>query len=141
MIGALLDKLRHIRRRRIWSADQATGRRGEDLAHRFLRKRGYVIVARNHRLPSGDAEADLICRDGEYLVIVEVKTRETADFGPPDRAIGVDKQRHLGRIARAYARKAEIPWERVRCDVVTVILSNPPELNLLRGAVDLLKET
>ena len=62
MIGALLDRLRDIRRRKRWTHDQATGRRGEDLAHRYLRKQGFTIVARNYRLAAGDAEADQIGR-------------------------------------------------------------------------------
>ena len=102
-----------------------SGRRGEDLAHRFLRRPGYVIVARNYRLPTADGEADLIAWDGDTLVIVEVKARRSDEFGPPERAIGDDKRAHLRRVARAYARKTDTPWERVRCDVVTVILSAP----------------
>src|SRR5438552_1104175 len=127
MIGHALDWLRHTRRRRIWSADQATGRRGEDLAHRFLRRQGFTIVARNYRLASGDAEADLIAWEGETLAIVEVKTRESAAYGPPERAISPEKQRHLVRVAREYIRKTDTSWDRVRFDVVTVILADPPE--------------
>src|SRR5580658_7705271 len=123
MILTALDWLRQARRRKIWSATQATGRRGEDLAHRFLRRQGFVIVARNYRLGSGDAEADLIAREGETLVVVEVKTRESGEYGPPDRAIGEEKFRHMLRVAREYAAKTSTPWERVRFDVVTVLLS------------------
>jgi len=135
LLGTFFDHLRHIRRRRIWSPDQASGRRGEDLAHRFLRRQGFIIVARNYRLPSGDAEADLVAWDGDDLVFVEVKSRESADFGPPERAIGEEKRRHLLRVAREYTRKAQIPWEQVRFDVVTVILSKPPQLTLFRQAL------
>ncbi len=134
MIGTLLDKLRHIRRVRTWAADKAVGRRGEDLAHRFLKREGFTIVARNYRLSAGDAEADLIAWERENLAIVEVKTRKSVDFGPPERAIGDEKRRHLLRVARAYARKTEIPWARVRFDVVTVVLTNPPEIKLIRNA-------
>jgi Holliday junction resolvase-like predicted endonuclease len=63
-----------------------------------------------------------------------VKARQSDEFGPPERAIGDDKRAHLRRVARAYARKTETPWERVRCDVVTVILSGRPQLQLARGA-------
>jgi putative endonuclease len=134
MIGTALDFLRHARRRRSWSPGLATGRRGEDLAHRFLRRHGFTIVARNYRLASGDAEADLIAWEGDVLAIVEVKTRESGDYGPPERAVGPEKQRHLARVAREYVRKTDTPWEQVRFDVVTVILSDPPELTLFRGA-------
>jgi putative endonuclease len=134
MIGTALDLLRHARRRRVWSADLALGRRGEDLAHRFLRRQGFTIVARNYRLPSGDAEADLIAWEGEALVIVEVKTRASGAYGPPERAIGPEKERHLMRVAREYVRKTDTPWDRVRFDVVTVVMSDPPEVTLFRGA-------
>jgi putative endonuclease len=134
VIGTLFDTLRHARRRRIWSADLASGRRGEDLAHRFLRRQGFTIVARNYRLAAGDAEADLIAWEGDRLVFVEVKSRRTDEFGPPERAIGDRKRAHLLRVAREYTRKTELPWERVRFDVVTVILSQPPQIELMRDA-------
>ncbi len=135
MLMALLDRLRHHRRRSTWTADQALGRRGEDLAHRYLRGLGYTIVARNWRLPSGDGEADLIAWDAGELVIVEVKTRESAEFGPPDRAISPEKVRSLARIGRAWSRYSSA--SRVRVDVVAVVLTDPPELNLYRDAVDI----
>lgn len=134
VIGVLFDWLRHSRRRRLWTADLANGRRGEDLAHRFLRRQGFTIVARNYRLASGDAEADLIAREGDNLVIVEVKARASEEYGPPERAIGEDKRRHLMRVAREYARKTDTPWDRIRFDVVTVLFSDPPKLELFRAA-------
>jgi putative endonuclease len=129
------DWLRHLARRRTWTPAQALGRRGEDLAHRFLRAKGFVIVARNYRLSSGDAEADLIAWDGTTLVFVEVKSRESVDFGPPERAIGEEKRAHLLRIVREYTRKTETPWERIRFDVVTVVFSKPPKIDLIRNAL------
>jgi len=134
MIGTILDRVRHIRRRRLWDPDKAAGRRGEDLAHRFLRKQGYTIVARNYRLASGDAEADLIAREGEDLVIVEVKTRATDEFGPPEQAVNPEKRRHLMRVALEYARKTNTPWEHMRFDIVSIVLREPPEITLLRAA-------
>ena len=134
MILSVLDSLRHVRRRRLWDRDKASGRQGEDLAHRFLRKQGYIIVARNYRLSSGDAEADLIAREGGDLVIVEVKTRATDDYGPPEQAVNPEKRRHLMRVAREYARKTDTPWEQVRFDIVSIVLREPPEITLLRAA-------
>ncbi len=138
MIATLIDWLRHIRRREVTTADLALGRRGEDLAHRYLRRAGYTIVARNYRLAAGDAEADLIAREGPDLVIVEVKTRQSGEYGPPERAIGPEKQRHLVRVAREYARKTDTPLDRVRFDVVTVLLADlkkvRPEITLFRRA-------
>ena len=134
MILSALDSLRDARRRRLWDRDKASGRRGEDLAHRFLRKQGYIIVARNYRLSSGDAEADLIAREGEDLVIVEVKTRATDEYGPPEQAVNPEKRRHLMRVAREYARKTDTAWERVRFDIVSIVLREPPEITLLKAA-------
>jgi len=134
LILSALDSLRDARRRRLWDRDKASGRRGEDLAHRFLRKQGYTIVARNYRLSSGDAEADLIARDGEDLVIVEVKTRASDEYGPPEQAVNPEKRRHLMRVAREYARKTDTPWEQVRFDIVSIVLREPPEITLLRAA-------
>jgi putative endonuclease len=113
------------------------GRRGEDLAHRFLRKAGFTIVARNYRLAAGDAEADLIARDGEQVVIVEVKTRVSEEFGPPDRAVDFEKQRALRRVAREYVRKTGTPEDRVRCDVVTVVLGARVNIEHFKDAVRL----
>jgi putative endonuclease len=134
VILTILDQLRHARRSRIWDRDKASGRRGEDLAHRFLRKQGYTIVARNYRLSSGDAEADLIAREGEDLVIVEVKTRATDEYGPPEQAVNPEKRRHLMRVAREYARKTDTAWEQVRFDIVSIVLREPPEITLLKAA-------
>ena len=134
MILSGLDSLRDARRRRTWDRDKASGRRGEDLAHRFLRKQGYTIVARNYRLSSGDAEVDLIARHGEDLVIVEVKTRATDEFGPPEQAVNPEKRRHLMRVAREYARKTNTPWEHMRFDIVSIVLREPPQITLLRAA-------
>ena len=134
MILSALDSLRDARRRRLWDRDKASGRRGEDLAHRFLRKQGYTIVARNYRLSSGDAEADLIARESENLVIVEVKTRATNEYGAPEQAVNPEKRRHLMRVAREYARKTDTPWEQVRFDIVSILLRDPPEITLLKAA-------
>jgi putative endonuclease len=135
LILKLSDLIRHFFRRARWSPTQALGRRGEDLAHRYLQKHGFTIVARNYRLSTGEAEADIIARDGEALVFVEVKTRESAEFGPPERAIGEDKREHLLKIARAYARKSNTAWEQVRFDVVTVILAGAPVIEHYRDAL------
>jgi len=135
MLGPLYrlgDALRHRRRLRLGNPEQAAGRRGEDLAHRFLQKQGMIVVARNWRSRSGAGELDLIAWEGETLVFVEVKTRATEEFGTPDRAIGPDKRTHLWRAAREYARRAGVDWQRVRFDVVNVVLKEPPSITLLR---------
>jgi putative endonuclease len=104
-----------------WRLRQDLGRQGEDLAHRYLRKRKYVVVARNYRAPTGTpGEIDLIARDGEKLIFIEVKTRSSNTISFPERAVDTDKQRHIIRTARDYARRADVEWDNVRFDVIAI---------------------
>ncbi|HTC34400.1 MAG TPA: YraN family protein [Bryobacteraceae bacterium] len=133
----LADLLRHHARRNQMNDDHALGRRGEDIAHRFLQRAGIVVVDRNYRMSSGAGEVDLVGWEGDTLVFVEVKSRQTDEYGTPDRAIGLQKQSSLIRTAREYARHAEVPWEQVRFDVVTVVFSTPPKVSHLKEVLDL----
>lgn len=130
----LSDWLRNRARARKMHPDHALGRFGEDLAHRFLRRNGFTIVARNYRTRSGSGEIDLVAWDGEALAFVEVKSRRTDEFGPPERNIDLEKRRHVVRAARDYVRRAGVPWSRVRFDIVTVLLKNGPSLTLQKDA-------
>ena len=130
----LADAARDRARRRRWEPRLASGRRAEDLAHRFLRSRGYTIIARNFRPRGGGGEIDLVARDGEALVFIEVKARSAEEFGPPERAVDADKRRFLERAARSYARRAGIDWTAARFDIVTVILGRPPRIDLIQDA-------
>lgn len=135
MMGRLYefaDVLRQHGRKRHLSADLATGRRGEDIAHRYLQRVGIIIVARNYRMASGAGEVDLIGWENGTLVFVEVKSRKTDEYGAPDRAIGHHKQSSLLRTAREYARHAEVAWENVRFDVVNVVFTTPPSVTHFR---------
>lgn len=109
------------------SAEAALGRRGEDLAHRYLRGAGFLVVARNYR-PGGDAEIDIVARQGDTVVFVEVKSRRSAEFGAPERAVDVKKQQNIERAARSYVTRAGIDWSRVRFDVISVVFSDPPSI-------------
>src|SRR5258708_4308114 len=129
MIGRLYefaDVLRHHGRKRHLTPDLALGRRGEDIAHRYLQRIGIIIVARNYRMASGGGELDLIGWENGTLVFVEVKSRQSDHYGSPERAIGREKEAHLFRTAREYARHAEVPWENVRFDVVSIVFNTPP---------------
>jgi len=135
MMGRLYefaDVLRHHGRKHHLSAAQALGRRGEDIAQRYLQRAGIVIVARNYRMSSGAGEVDLIGWEDDTLVFVEVKSRQSEDYGAPDRAIGPQKQISLVRAAREYARHSEVPWENVRFDVVNVVFHTPPSVTHFR---------
>lgn len=103
------------------------GKVAEDLACKFLRDQGMRIVARNWRWKGG--EVDLIAKDGEALVFVEVKGRESSTFAAPEEAVDEEKRRRLWQAARAFLQgKKEVP---VRFDVVAVM---PGEIRHLRGA-------
>jgi putative endonuclease len=93
-----------------------------------------TIVARNYRTATGSAEADLVAWERDTLVFIEVKTRRTDEYGPPDRAIGDEKRRAIVRAAADYARRAGVPEERVRFDVINVVLSNPCSFEHIRDA-------
>lgn len=130
----LFDYLRHRARLRHWDPGHAWGRRGEDLAHRYLQRKGYTIVARNYRTRSGSGEVDLIGWDGEALAFIEVKARATEDYGSPDSAVDAEKQHHILIAARDYLRRTDIEWELARFDVVSVVLTTPPTIRLEKGA-------
>ena len=128
----IADLARDRGRRRSWNAEAALGRRGEDIAHRHLQREGLTVVSRNYRTATGSAEVDLVAWDGDTLVFAEVKTRATVDFGPPDRAVGDDKKKAMARAAMDYTRRTQVPWEKVRFDVINVVCSTPPAVQHFR---------
>lgn len=103
------------------SQNQGVGRRGEDLAARHLQQLGLRVLERNVRLPEG--EIDLVAREGEELVIVEVKTRIGDAETAPDVAVTAAKLERLGRLADAYATRLGTPGQDWRVDVVAVVLA------------------
>lgn len=110
------------------------GRRGEQMAYEFLRKRGYKIVARNYRPRRGRGDVDLIGWDQDRLAFIEVKTRKNEDFGRPEQAVKRDKRWRLIRVAGEYSRRAGIAPELTRFDVVSIVLEDPPRIELYKGA-------
>jgi len=128
------DRIRHRFRLRRWQTAKANGRLAEDLAHRYLEEIGYVVVARNYHSRNGDGELDLVARDGEMLVVVEVKSRETAAFGQPEQAVTKEKRLKLRRAALEYARRAQVPWDCVRFDIVSVVFDQAAAVTHHRNA-------
>ena len=94
------------------------GDRGENLAARFLRDLGYRIITRNFRCESG--ELDIVAREGDVLVFVEVKTRSYDDPSPEDQ-VHAAKQQQLTRVAKIYLSRYGTPQPPARFDVVAVI--------------------
>ncbi len=97
------------------------GKLGEDLAAKHIEKLGYPILARNWR--NGHDEIDIIARDGEWLVIVEVKTRTSEYFGEPETAVTTAKQKSLVRAAEAYIFAHDFRGE-TRFDVIGILLDH-----------------
>lgn len=111
------------------------GTRGEKLAGQFLRRNGYKILYRNFRGRSG-GEIDIVCRDRDTLVFVEVKTRTREDFGRPFDAVDRNKQKRIARGGLAWLRLLDDPDILFRFDVVEVIIAEGanPKIELLRNA-------
>jgi putative endonuclease len=103
-----------------------TGVRGETYAYWYLRRHGYVMIARNFTSRGMKGEIDLVGYDGETLAFVEVKTRTTlrADVGSPEDAVTQDKQRHLSRMARQFLREYRAGQSPFRFDILA--LEAPP---------------
>src|SRR6187549_1231551 len=97
---------------------KSLGQRGEDAAARYLRKLGYVILARGQRDKLG--ELDLVAVDGRTVVFIEVKTRTSHDAGHPADAVDDMKQRRLTRLALSYMKRHDLLECRARFDVIAV---------------------
>lgn len=97
-----------------------TGRRGETLAYWFLRRQGYIMVARNLRPRQGAAELDLVGWDGPVLAFIEVKTRSSEQFGTPEFAVSPDQRRRIAHSAQVYLRRLSQKAVNYRYDIVSV---------------------
>jgi putative endonuclease len=111
------------------------GTRGEKLACQFLKRNGYRILYRNFRGRTG-GEIDVVCRDGDTLVFVEVKTRTREDFGRPIEAIDRDKRKRISRGGLAWLRLLNDPDILFRFDVVEVIIAEgaEPRVEIIQNA-------
>jgi len=101
-----------------WRAPLPLGRRGERAAERYLRRHGYVIVARGQRDRIG--EIDLVAVQGRTIVFVEVKTRQSPDVFDAIEAVDEEKQRRLTRAALSYLRRHDLLEQSARFDVIAV---------------------
>ncbi|MDX1658796.1 MAG: YraN family protein [Nitriliruptorales bacterium] len=114
------------------------GEQGEELAARYLDAHGLQVIARNWRLSSGAVrgELDIVALDHErgQVVVCEVKTRRDRRFGGPFAAVTPRKQAKLRDLALAFVRQAELPYHRIRFDVVGIVWGREPELRHLEGA-------
>jgi len=113
---------------------ESLGRRGEEIAASFLRRRGYVILARNYRCPCG--EIDIIARDRRTIAFVEVKGKSSARFGSPLDAVTEAKRRRLSRAAAWYLVSCGLSSALTRFDVVGIRWGKEgvPEFQIVKDA-------
>lgn len=107
------------------------GKRGEDIAARFLLEKGLALITRNYRDKFG--EVDIIAKDRETLVFVEVKTRRSNRFGLPEEAVTPAKQQKIIRVASNYLVQHQLLDAPVRFDVIAITIDqgNPQITHLV----------
>jgi putative endonuclease len=112
--------------------------RGETYAYWYLRRNGYVMIARNFTYRGIKGEIDLVGYDGATLAFVEVKTRTSprGEFGSPEDAVTLDKQRNLSRMARQFLREYRAKNAPFRFDILAMEAppGQRPAVRLHKGA-------
>jgi putative endonuclease len=98
------------------------GTRGEDIACHHLEQQGVAIIERNWKCQSG--EADIIAREEDDLIFVEVKTRSSTSTGFPEEAVTREKRRKYERIAMEYLFTHNLPSARIRFDVMALLVAD-----------------
>jgi len=116
------------------------GEKGEEIARKFLKKKGYKLLAENYKTPMG--EIDIIAKDGKEIVFIEVKTRESLQFGQPFEAVNYIKRKRITKAALSYLKRfKELPP--CRFDVLSISYlqdashkDNKPHIDLIRDAFE-----
>jgi putative endonuclease len=113
---------------------KALGSKGEDLAVQYLKKKGFKVIERNYHCSAG--EIDLIAREGNTLVFVEIKARSSSDYGLPQDAVDRFKQQKLIEAARTFMAQRRVTEDiAARFDVVAIHLTpGGPHIELIRDA-------
>lgn len=106
------------------------GKLGEDLAVIYLKRIGYKILERNFRCRVG--EVDIIAKDVEEIVFIEVKTRTNNTYGEPSEAVDYIKKEHIIKTANYYLYKNKLYNKSIRFDVIEVFLSNKFHINHIK---------
>ena len=100
------------------------GKIGEEIALKFIKKQGYEVLEQNWRYKK--FEIDLIAKDGETLVVIEVKTRKSDALGAPDVFVDKKKQRFLIKAINEYTHQKQLENE-IRFDIISVLYDNNQE--------------
>ncbi len=114
---------------------QSLGKSGEELAARLVTEAGLNLITRNYRCPKG--EMDIIARDGEVLVFIEVRTRRSSYRGWGEESITHQKAQRLQAIAAYYVlQQGYTSWPRLRFDVIALRwIGNNPEVKWIQAAL------
>lgn len=107
------------------------GKHGEDEAYNFLKSQGFKILERNFRY-SRFAEIDIIAKDGDTIVFVEVKARTTQNCGHPFEAVNRQKLLNIFKAGLAYLQKTTESYKRYRIDIVSVLGDKKPKIEHLK---------
>ncbi len=110
-----------------------TGNQGETLAARYLKEKGYEILARNYR--HGKAEIDLIVQKDDWVLFVEVKTRKSSDYGEPEQFVMTQQAGRIFDAAEEWIFSTN--WQgHIRFDVVSVKPGESPEIEHFEDAIN-----
>ncbi len=117
--------------------NKTLGERGETIATAYLKGQKFTIIERNFRCKAG--EVDIIARDANSFVFVEVKTRRNLSFGPPQLALTPFKQRQISKAALTWLAKKKLFGANARFDVIAILLPDHevPVIDHIRSAFDL----
>ncbi|MCL5004104.1 MAG: YraN family protein [Patescibacteria group bacterium] len=110
----------------------SVGQRGEEIAADYVSKRGYKILARNWKSKRW-GELDIVAKDHEDLVFIEVKTRSVGSLGKPFEAVNYYKLKSLVRTANNYRMTGANSSLPLRIDVVSIVLTEPPEIEYFKS--------
>ncbi|MDD5288501.1 MAG: YraN family protein [Dehalococcoidales bacterium] len=116
---------------------KTTGLIGEKLAADFLTKQGYEIIETNYRCKEG--EVDIIAKDGDSLVFVEVRAKSSLVFGSPEESVTARKKEHLKNVAARYQESHSGLPQQWRIDFVAVELDRagkPHRIEVIKNAVE-----
>ena len=112
------------------------GKKGENLALKTIRNMGYQDIVQNYRCRLG--EIDLIARDGDTLVFLEIKTRRTGSTADAKEAVNARKRRQISKVALNYMKTNNCENTRARFDVVAIsLVGSSPKIEVIKNAFDL----
>jgi len=103
-------------------AKQVLGKKGEEQAQQHLKSLSYAIIVTNYRAACG--EIDIIAKDNQTLVFIEVKTRRNLNFGSPLEAVNLRKQLKIRRTALHYLATQSVAYRGYRFDVISLLATS-----------------